>query len=271
MRKLAHLIVMFVSIVALTVASADAKGTHGGGHHVGHAYSGHKHLHLHTGAHHLAFSRHYHHVFTRHWWANHPHLHNYYWHHNIWLNHHWRYWWRPATWVGLSSWIAWNWGRSLTYNYGSNFYYSDDSVYFKGRRLCSAAEYYDQAVLILEKIPKIADNKEQWMPLGVFSVTLEDNKPSKKVLQLAISKEGVLQGTYFNMDKDTARPIKGMVDKKSQRAVWTFADDDDNSMIMETGISNLTKDATNIIVHFGKDRTETWQIVRLKEPPDEQE
>ena len=73
------------------------------------------------------------------------------------------------------------------------------------------------------------------------------------------------------MDKDTARPIKGMVDKKSQRAVWTFADDDDNSMIMETGISNLTKDATNIIVHFGKDRTETWQIVRLKEPPDEQE
>jgi len=40
---------------------------------------------------------------------------------------------------------------------------------------------------------------------------------SNTVLQLAVSKEGVISGTYYNSDTDIARPIKGTVDKKTQR------------------------------------------------------
>ena len=166
--------------------------------------------------------------------------------------------------------MAWNWGAPRYYNYGSNFYYSDDNVYQNGKRLGSAAEYYDQAVAILDKAPKIADNKDQWMSLGVFAVSRNADKPSNKVLQLAVNKEGVIQGTYYSMDKDKARPISGMVDKKSQRAVWTFADNKKNSRIMETGIANLTKNKTSMLVHLSRDKTETWQMIRLKKPPDEE-
>ncbi len=34
---------------------------------------------------------------------------------------------------------------------------------------------------------------------------------------------------------------------------------------METGIYNLTQDETPLLVHFGKDRTEQWLLVRLNQ------
>ncbi|MCX5871775.1 MAG: hypothetical protein NTY51_00845 [Deltaproteobacteria bacterium] len=216
------------------------------------------------------YSQRYNNTFTENWRANHPYLNNYYWHNNIWPYQPWGYWWGPATWIALSSWIPWNWGQPLYYNYGSNFYYADDYVYLNGRRLASAPEYYNQAVRIIDKAPKITDDKDQWMPLGVFAVTQESNKPSNMVLQLAVNKEGVIQGTYFNSQDNTAKPIKGMVDKESQRAVWTFADKNENAVIMETGISNLTKDETGVLVHFGKERTQEWIMVRLNEPSDKE-
>lgn len=77
----------------------------------------------------------------------------------------------------------------------------------------------------------------------------------------------MIAGTYYNTGTDTVRPVKGMVDKKSQRAAWTFADGKNTDIIMETGIYNLTQDETEALVHFRKDKTQQWLMVRLKEPP----
>jgi hypothetical protein len=213
------------------------------------------------------YSQRYHNVFNKAWWAQHPHLAKHYWHNQIWPHHPWNYWWRPATWVALSSWIVWNWGPPLYYDYGSNFYYDNGYVYLNGRRLCSAVEYYDQAIEIVSKAPQVKDDAAQWMPLGVFALTQDPTKESNMVLQLAVNKDGNIQGTYYNSENDTTKPIKGMVDKQSQRAVWTFADDNNNAIIMETGIYNLTQDQTDVLVHMGKSRTEQWFLVRLPEPP----
>ncbi len=260
MKKISYLLIIFVSVLALMVASADARGGRGSGGRVGGGYSKptfsgqrqfrgqsgtYRQFRGQTGVSRPTYFRRYNNVFNRNWWG-------------------------PATWIALSSWVVWNWGPPLYYDYGSNFYYADDYVYLNGKRLSSAAEYYDQAVQIIDKAPEVTNDKDQWMPLGVFSVTQKGNKPSNKILQLAVNKEGVIQGTYFNIEDNTARPIKGMVDKESQRAVWTFADNNKNAMIMETGISNLTKDKTGVLVHFNKERTQTWLMVRLKGPSDKE-
>ena len=158
----------------------------------------------------------------------------------------------------------------MYYDYGDNFYYSDGFVYLNGHRVCSAGEYYDQAVDLLARAPKVKSDPEQWMSLGVFALTQDATKPSKIVLQLAVNKEGSIQGTYYNTEDKTAKPIKGIVEKKSQRAVWTFADESNHAVIMETGIYNLTKDQTNVLVHFGKNKTQEWILVRLKEPPSQE-
>ena len=40
---------------------------------------------------------------------------------------------------------------------------------------------------------------------------------------------------------------------------------------METGIYNLTEDETTALVHFGKEQTQTWLMVRLPEPEGEEQ
>jgi hypothetical protein len=57
------------------------------------------------------------------------------------------------------------------------------------------------------------------------------------------------------------------VDRKTQRAAWVVGDRKDT--VYETGIGNLTQPETTMLVHFGKDRTQQWTLVRL-DPPEGQ-
>jgi hypothetical protein len=86
------------------------------------------------------------------------------------------------------------------------------------------------------------------------------------LLQLAVDKDGVIAGTFFNTATDVARPIKGKVDKKTQRAAWTFSDGKNTDVIMETGVFNLTQDQSEALVHFGNEKTQQWLMVRLDQP-----
>ncbi len=82
-----------------------------------------------------------------------------------------------------------------------------------------------------------------------------------------MSKDGVIGGTYQNTDTDSVENVEGMVDKGSQRAVWTIGDNKDT--VLETGIYNLTEEETAVLVHFGPEKTEQWLLVRMEEPEEE--
>jgi hypothetical protein len=58
--------------------------------------------------------------------------------------------------------------------------------------------------------------------------------------------------------------ISGVVDQKSQRAAWTVGDR--KTPIYEAGIANLTRNETTMLVHYGKDRTQQFSLVRIEEP-----
>jgi uncharacterized protein (TIGR02246 family) len=79
---------------------------------------------------------------------------------------------------------------------------------------------------------------------------------------------GSVAGTYYNTATDVARPVRGMVDKKTQRAAWTFSDGKNTDIIMETGLFNLTKDQTEALLHLGNEKTQKYLMVRLDEPKD---
>ena len=66
----------------------------------------------------------------------------------------------------------------------------------------------------------IDESKVEWMPLGVFAVTEEDATDTGMMVQLAVSKEGIIAGTFYNEITDTSRPVEGMVDRETQRAAW---------------------------------------------------
>ena len=202
------------------------------------------------------------------WWANHPHLANEYWHNQVWHNQDWHYWWRPATWAIASAWFPWGWSSPVSYDFGDNLLYDNDIVYMDGEQVATADEYYQQATQLASTAKDDTADKTEWLPLGVFALSRGDTGASNTVLQLAVSKEGVISGTYYNSDTDIARPVKGTVDKKTQRAAWTFADGKNTNIVMETGINNLTQDQAELLVHFGKDMAQQWLMVRLQEPED---
>ena len=85
-------------------------------------------------------------------------------------------------------------------------------------------------------------------------------------MQLAVNKQGILRGNYTDTATDKTQVIQGSVDKKTQRAAFTVGDNKDN--VIETGVYNLTKDEAPALIHFGKDRTEQWLLVRLNKDTD---
>ena len=170
----------------------------------------------------------------------------------------------------MTGWFVWSWSTPAYYDYGygGNVYYEGDTVYVNDQPAYTAEEYATQAVDIATTIPEVDEEKVEWMPLGVFALTHEQKGEPDMLLQLAVSKEGIIAGTYTNTLTDTTLPVEGMVDRETQRAAWTIGDN--KNTVLETGIYNLTQDETPVLVHFGKDRTQTWLMVRLEQPESEQ-
>lgn len=107
------------------------------------------------------------------------------------------------------------------------------------------------------------------MPLGVFALSQLDTTMSNTMLQLAVDKQGIIKGAYYNTSTLAARPVKGSVDRQTQRAAWSFADGKNTDIVMETGIYNLTLDQTEALVHFGKDKTQRFLMVKMEQPQKE--
>lgn len=156
----------------------------------------------------------------------------------------------------------------MYYNYGENVYYDDGSVYYGDQVACTADEYTQQAEAIATSIPAdVQPAPEDWMPLGVFAVTQDGesaNDDPTMFLQLNVSKQGIIAGQMINTATDTVKTIEGMVDKETQRAAWTVAGQ--SRPLMETGLANLTKDTSGVLVHFDNGDTQRWLLVHLKNP-----
>ncbi len=102
------------------------------------------------------------------------------------------------------------------------------------------------------------------MSLGVWAMVKGDETESNNILQLAVNKDGVIRGNHYNALTDKTEPLQGSVDKETQRAAWTIGGN--STVVSETGVYNLTQDETEMLIHYGKDRTEQWTLVRLEEP-----
>jgi hypothetical protein len=188
---------------------------------------------------------------------------------DFWTDHpRWASWrinapWRWATAAGALGWLGW--GAASYYDYGENMYYDGGAVYSEGQQIATAEEYTAAAEQIATHIPTVEN--PDWLTLGVFAIT-QDGQPSGPTptmfVQLNVSKEGIISGTFQNTGAGTAQPIEGMVDKQSQRAAWLISGK--TRPIMETGLFNLTKDTAPALVHFADGQTQQWLLVRMDEP-----
>jgi hypothetical protein len=180
--------------------------------------------------------------------------------------------WAWAAWPAVTSWVDYGWSDPVYYYYGENVYYDDGNVYYGDQVVCTEDVYADQAEAIATNIPDTKPAESDWMSLGVFALTA-DGQPTgvepTMFLQLAVSKQGVISGTFQNTATKSVQPIEGMVDKQTQRAAWTAAGK--TRPLMETGVSNLTLDSTPALIHFPDGTTQQWLLVRVEQPGSGQE
>ena len=161
-------------------------------------------------------------------------------------------------------------GDTSYYEYGDNLYYEGDDVYYEGEVVATADEYADQAQAIATNIPDVDPDAVEWMPLGVFAFTQKDGSVENATLymQLSISKEGIIAGTFQNTATDTGVEVEGTIDRESQRAAWGPVGK--SWPIMETGIFNLTENQSDALLHFADGQTQQWTMVRLDQPEEGQ-
>jgi len=178
--------------------------------------------------------------------------------------------WRVAAWPAVGAWCGWDAAaQPFDYDYGNNITYQGDEVYYADQPVATADQYYQQAQTLAQVAPPAAAPKsDNWMPLGVFSLVQGDQSDSATMFQLAINKSGAVAGNYYSELAGTTLPVHGSADKKTQRVAWTVGDN--KTTVYEAGVSSLTKDEAPVLVHFGKDRTQQWMLVRLKPPTAEQ-
>lgn len=186
--------------------------------------------------------------------------------------------WWPGKWaVATTAWATAAWatagaycgcsGEGCYYDYGENVTYQDDTVYYGEQPVASAEQYYDQASQIAAG-GETAQN-EEWLPLGVFAVIAEPTQTqTDKVVQLALNREGVVRGNLHDFLADKVIPLTGAVDKKTQRVAMKIEGND--TVVVETGLYNLTNDEVPVLVHFGPKGAEDRILIRLQQPADQQ-
>jgi hypothetical protein len=180
--------------------------------------------------------------------------------------------WTWATFATASAFMPWNWGTGYYYDYGSGGGGSsaaDSGTVYADEATYSSPEYCEQAEELANSAPEEPPADTDWLPLGVFAMTNDDqsNAVPNMFLQLAVSKEGIIAGTYQNKTTGQTESVDGMVDKDSQRAAWTITGK--NTPIMETGLQNLTMNETRVLLHFADGTTQRWLLVRIEKPEDQ--
>jgi hypothetical protein len=218
--------------------------------------------------------------FTGSWWSG-RHFPISGWHYHRWAHSHpWRFWWTVPAWGTLATnWFTWSapvtvWQQPVFYDYGSqgNVVFQDNSVYIGGTQVATTEQFAMSAMALATVPPPETEEQAaevEWMPLGTFAVsTNEKDIDPDLILQLAVSRDGIISGTLYNTETNQAQAVQGQVEKETQRVAFRIGESE--SIVVETGLYNLTQEQAPVLVHFGTDRDENWLLVRLEEPEEDE-
>jgi hypothetical protein len=189
-------------------------------------------------------------VFTPNWYAQNPGAYRgQYPHADAYAAANWN---NAATWVGIAAApVAYGYDNSGVV-YQTNNYSTTDNT---------------QPANTAAALANTADNagdgdSAEWLPLGVFGLVPGDQTSATAMTQLAVSKEGVINGTYLDLLSHVGTPLRGAIDPKTQRAAWKVGDSE--NVVFETTLASLTTDSSPVSVRFGTQPPQAWQLIRTK-------
>ncbi len=126
-----------------------------------------------------------------------------------------------------------------------------------------------QEPLLQEKIDAQEADKLEWLPLGVFALCKSQAGDPTMFLQLAITREGIVAGSFANTTNNENLSVQGGADRESTRLAITIGDQDD--VVVETGLYNVTEQQSSAVVHYQDGTRENWLLVKMPDPQGEQD
>ena len=163
----------------------------------------------------------------------------------------------------------------------TNITYTGDNVYVNGQPAGTSTQYYQQAQQLAAQAwaqpagyPPVApsvtgssasvNTSGQWASLGVFSLAEPGQTQTNTMIQLAINPQGQVRGNYLNQLTNERSQVYGCLDKKTQRISWTIGQN--NTTVFDTSLSDLIKQDSQVLVHYGPNNTQEMALIRLPAP-----
>lgn len=107
---------------------------------------------------------------------------------------------------------------------------------------------------------KVADTAE-WMPLGVFALQQDGDKDPTRMIQLAVTQQGILRGAHYDLISGDAQDIQGAVDTKSLQAAFKIGT---GTAVFAAPLGEFTKPEAKLAANYADGETGTWKIVRIQ-------
>ena len=155
--------------------------------------------------------------FAENWWNGQDRRHDDHWNH--FAGHHNRpfFWWTWCSAPLLTNWITFEGGAPCFWDYGPGEYICcrNGVVYVNGVWFEPAPIYYQRTVVIAQRAPQwtaLEAAQVEWLPLGVFVIARDGVADKNVLVQLAVTRDGVIGGTIFNQ-------LTGQLSQS--RARWT--------------------------------------------------
>lgn len=114
-----------------------------------------------------------------------------------------------------------------------------------------------------DPIPAAAGSGDdaQWLPLGVFALRSADSVQATRMIQLAISHDGQLRGSHYDLLSDEVESVEGSVDKTTAQAQWRIGAR--GKVVFQTPLVELTKPEGTILAQFPDGTVGAWKLVQV--------
>jgi hypothetical protein len=190
-------------------------------------------------------------------------------------------WWHSATAGDITNWFGgWGWTAPVYYNYdpAGNVIDSSNTVAVPGnppvanvgsQRANPVLANVDTTVGAStastgDSSPNQSASDQTWLPLGTYAVVRGNRGGPTQMLQLAVNKAGAVSGASFDLEKGLSVPVQGSIDRATQRVAIHWADN--SGLAAETGIYNLGRDKTSMLMRQGNGKPQLCSLVRLQTP-----
>ena len=156
-----------------------------------------------------------------------------------------------ATAVGLTSWLV-----ATDAAVSSGGYVSEQTTIIVDET--TPAEASEEAADLAQSGAGEVADTTQWKPIGVYAFRSVKNTEATRMLQLAVSPEGIVRGSHYDLISGEVANVSGAVDRNRLRVSWTIGEA--GKVVFECNLSELTKPDGQVTAHFPDGQTGAWQI-----------